>query len=50
MFLETKLSCPILDVQTELKEKISGYKYRYFSQCSVRKGYSGTAILVKKTK
>ena len=47
-FGETKLSCPILDVQSELKEKISGYKYRYYSQCLVRKGYSGTAIFTKK--
>ena len=47
-FGETKLTCPILDVQTELKEKIYGYKYRYFSQCLVRGGYSGTAIFSKK--
>lgn len=47
-FGETKLTCPILDVETELKEKISGYKYRYFSQCGVRGGYSGTAIFTRK--
>ena len=47
-FGETKLTCPILDVQTELKEKINGYKYRYFSQCVVRGGYSGTAIFSKR--
>jgi exodeoxyribonuclease III len=47
-FGETKLTCPILGVQTELKEKISGYKYRYFSQCLIRGGYSGTAIFCKK--
>lgn len=47
-FGETKLSCPILDVQTELKKNINGYKYRYFSQCLIRGGYSGTAIFSKK--
>lgn len=47
-FGETKLTCPILDIQTELKEKISGYKYRYYSQCIVRGGYSGTAIFSKR--
>ena len=45
---ETKLTCPIDSVKKKLKEKISGYRYRYFSQCSVKKGYSGTAIFCKK--
>lgn len=47
-FGETKLSCPILDTQNLLREKIKGYKYRYYSQCSLRGGYSGTAIFSKK--
>ena len=33
-FGETKISCPFLNVQEELKEKIKGYKYRYWSPCS----------------
>jgi superfamily II DNA/RNA helicase len=28
-FSKTKISCPFIDVQEELKEKINGYKYRY---------------------
>jgi exodeoxyribonuclease-3 len=47
-FGETKLSCPYLDVQEELKNKIKGYKYRYYSPCLSRNGYSGTAIFSKK--
>ena len=45
---ETKLSCPIVDVQTTLRQKIKGYKYRYYSQCMLRGGYSGTSIFSKK--
>ena len=47
-FGETKLTCPITEVQTKLEEKIKSYKYRYFSQCSIKKGYSGTSIFSKK--
>jgi exodeoxyribonuclease-3 len=47
-FGETKLSCPITETENKLKEKIKGYKYRYYSQCSVKNGYSGTAIFSKK--
>jgi exodeoxyribonuclease-3 len=47
-FGETKLTCPIMDVQKKLEEKITSYKYRYFSQCSIKKGYSGTCIFSKK--
>ena len=47
-FGETKLSCPITETQQKLKEKIPGYKNRYYSQCGVRNGYSGTAIFSKK--
>ena len=47
-FGETKLSCPSVDVEEDLKEKIPGYKYRYFDTCKSRGGYSGTAIFSKK--
>lgn len=47
-FGETKISCPFLDVEEELKSKIKGYKYRYWSPCLVKNGYSGTAIFSKK--
>lgn len=47
-FGETKISCPFIDVQNELKDKIKGYKYRYWSPCKTKGGYSGTAIFCKK--
>ena len=47
-FGETKLSCPIDKVQKTLRDKIKGYKYRYYSQCIVKGGYSGTSIFSKK--
>jgi exodeoxyribonuclease-3 len=47
-FGETKISCPFIDVQNELKEKIKGYRFRYWSPCMVKNGYSGTAIFSKK--
>jgi len=47
-FGETKLTCPITDVMTTLNKTIKGYKYKYFSQCSTKKGYSGTSIFSKK--
>ena len=47
-FGETKISCPFIDVQEELKSKIKGYKYRYWSPCLIKNGYSGTAIFSKK--
>lgn len=47
-FGETKISCPFIDTEEELKNKIKGYKYRYWSPCIVKKGYSGTAIFSKK--
>jgi exodeoxyribonuclease-3 len=47
-FGETKVSCPLLDIQNELKNTISGYKYRYWSPCLTKGGYSGTAIFSKK--
>ena len=45
---ETKLSCPIEAVSDELDKKLSQYKYKYYSTCSIKKGYSGTAIFSKK--
>ena len=45
---ETKLSCPDILVKKNLEEKISGFKYRYYSTCIAKKGYSGTAIYCKK--
>jgi len=47
-FGKTKILCPFIDVQEELKEKINGYKYRYWSPCITKNGYSGTAIFSKK--
>jgi len=47
-FGETKISCPFLDVEDNLKKKIKGYKYRYWSPCLIKNGYSGTAIFSKK--
>lgn len=47
-FGETKISCPFIDTEKELKEKIKGYKYRYWSPCLIKNGYSGTAIFSKK--
>jgi exodeoxyribonuclease III len=47
-FGETKISCPFVNLEEELKTKIKGYKYRYWSPCLRKKGYSGTAIFSKK--
>jgi len=47
-FGETKLSCPSVNVEDQLKKKIKGYKYRYYDTCKKRGGYSGTAIFSKK--
>jgi exodeoxyribonuclease-3 len=44
---ETKLTCPIIDTQKTMEEKVKGYKYRYYSTCD-KAGYSGTAIFSKK--
>ena len=45
---ETKLTCPIIDTQKLMEEKVAGYKYRYYSTCSEKGGYAGTAIYSKK--
>jgi exodeoxyribonuclease-3 len=47
-FGETKISCPFIDTQEELKEKIKILKNRFWSPCKIRNGYSGTAIFSKK--
>ena len=47
-FGETKLSCPIEPVSNELDIRLAKYKYKYYSTCSTKKGYSGTAIFSKK--
>lgn len=45
---ETKLSCPDLIVKESLRQRIKGFKHRFYSTCTARKGYSGTAIYSKK--
>ena len=47
-FGEIKISCPFIDIQEELKEKIKGLKNRFWSPSKTRNGYSGTAIFSKK--
>jgi exodeoxyribonuclease-3 len=44
---ETKISCPFLDVQEEIKKKLKNDYYSYWSPCKTKKGYSGTAIYSK---
>jgi exodeoxyribonuclease-3 len=46
---ETKLSCNMKsDIDKEIAQQFSKYKYRYWSTCSTKGGYSGTAIWCKK--
>jgi exodeoxyribonuclease-3 len=45
---ETKLTCPIIDTQQIMLDKVKGYKYRYYSTCSEKAGYAGTAIFSMK--
>jgi exodeoxyribonuclease-3 len=45
---ETKLSCPYDNIDLEIKTLFPKFKYRYWSSCSTKNGYSGTAILSKK--
>lgn len=47
-FGETKLSCPIDTTSSKLDEIYPSYKYKYYSTCSTKKGYSGTAIFSKR--
>lgn len=45
---ETKISCPLLNVQEEINEKLKAKYNYYWSPCKIKKGYSGTAIYTKK--
>ena len=47
---ETKLSCknPNDVIDNEINSKYPQFKYRYWSLCKIKSGYSGTAILCKK--
>ena len=45
---ETKLSCPYDDTEKEIVTKFPQFKYRYWSPCKTRNGYSGTAVFCKK--
>jgi exodeoxyribonuclease-3 len=45
---ETKLSCPYDNINNEIYEKFPQFKYRYWSHCKAKKGYSGTCIFSKK--
>lgn len=47
-FGETKISCPFFDLEEALRKRIKGFKYRYWSPCLIRNGYSGTTIFSKK--
>ena len=45
---ETKLSCPYDDVENEITKRYPKFKYKYWSPCKIKGGYSGTAIFCKK--
>jgi exonuclease III len=45
---ETKLSCPYNLTDTTLSIKFPQFKYKYWSHCKEKKGYSGTSIFCKK--
>lgn len=45
---ETKLSCPYDDIEKQIVLKFPQFKFRYWSPCKIRGGYSGTAIFCKK--
>lgn len=45
---ETKLSCPYDDIESEMIKNLPTFKFRYWSPCKTRGGYSGTAIFCKK--
>ena len=47
-FGETKLSCDSIKSTSEEIDMHIDMKYKYYSQCSKKKGYSGTAIFTKK--
>jgi exodeoxyribonuclease-3 len=45
---ETKLSCPYDDIEKQIIIRFPHFKYRYWSPCKTRGGYSGTSIFCKK--
>lgn len=45
---ETKISCPYDEVEADIAKRLSQFKYRYWSPCKTKGGYSGTAIFSKK--
>lgn len=45
---ETKLSCPYDDIEVQIIKKFPKFKFRYWSPCKTKGGYSGTAIFCKK--
>ena len=45
---ETKLSCPYDNINNEISEKYPQFKYKFWSDCKRKKGYSGTCIFSKK--
>jgi len=45
---EIKMNCPFTKVQEEINEKLNEKYNYYWSECIVKKGYSGTAIYTKK--
>ena len=45
---ETKLSLPDEKIRDTIDSLIMNYKYKYYSTCSKKKGYSGTTIWCKK--
>ena len=45
---ETKLSCPYDDIEKQIVLKFPKFKYRFWSPCKTRGGYSGTSIFCKK--
>jgi exodeoxyribonuclease-3 len=45
---ETKLSCPYNDIESHIITRFPKFKFRYWSPCKIREGYSGTSIFCKK--
>ncbi len=45
---ETKLSCPYDDIESQIIKTFPKFKFRYWSPCKIKGGYSGTAIFCKK--
>lgn len=45
---ETKLSCPYDNIEKQIIERFPQFKYRFWSPCKIRGGYSGTSIFCKK--